>query len=84
MPRVILSAADELPTAFPPPEMITCSVCRGTGGGVNGLIDPARLAVLSDALEEAGCPDETLLAHLRSPGPHVRGCWVLDLVLGKE
>jgi hypothetical protein len=50
----------------------------------DGTLDPARLAVLSDALEEAGCDDETVLGHLRSPGPHVRGCHVLDLILGKE
>jgi hypothetical protein len=49
-----------------------------------GLIDPAHLAVLSDALEEAGCTDTNILAHLRSPGPHVRGCWALDLILGKS
>jgi hypothetical protein len=42
-----------------------------------------RLPILGDALEEAGCADEAILAHLRSPGPHVRGCWALDLVLGK-
>ena len=40
-----------------------------------------RLAVLADALEEAGSPDE-LVAHLRGPGPHVRGCWCVDLILG--
>jgi hypothetical protein len=50
----------------------------------SGHLDNARLAVLSDALEEAGCTDEAILHHLRSPGPHVRGCWVLDLVLGKS
>ena len=50
----------------------------------SGLLDPARLAVLSDALEEAGCANADLLSHLRSPGPHVRGCWALDLILGKE
>ncbi|MGL4549836.1 MAG: hypothetical protein ACRC33_01510 [Gemmataceae bacterium] len=49
-----------------------------------GLLDPARLSVLSDALEEAGCSNEVLLAHLRDRGPHVRGCWALDLVLGKS
>jgi hypothetical protein len=49
----------------------------------SGHLDPGRLAVLSDALEEAGCTDADLLSHLRSPGPHVRGCWALDLVLGK-
>jgi hypothetical protein len=41
------------------------------------------MAVLADALEEAGCADRALLSHLRGPGPHVRGCWALDLVLGK-
>jgi hypothetical protein len=49
-----------------------------------GHLDPARLAVLADALEEAGCADADLLGHLRGPGPHVRGCWALDLCLGKE
>jgi hypothetical protein len=44
---------------------------------------PARLTILADALEDADCTDEVILSHLRSPGPHVRGCWALDLVLGK-
>jgi hypothetical protein len=43
-----------------------------------------RLPVLADALEDAGADLPDLLSHLRSPGPHVRGCWALDLVLGKE
>jgi hypothetical protein len=43
-----------------------------------------RLAALADALEEAGCQDARILAHCRGPGPHVRGCWVVDLILGKE
>ncbi len=42
------------------------------------------LPVLADALAEAGCTDEALLTHCRGPGPHVRGCWVLDLMLGKD
>ena len=49
-----------------------------------GTLEPARLAVLADALEDAGCTDGDLLTHLRGPGPHVRGCWVVDLLLGKE
>ena len=49
-----------------------------------GSLGAARLAVLADALEEAGCADQTALDHLRGPGPHVRGCWVVDLLLGKE
>jgi hypothetical protein len=43
-----------------------------------------RMAVLADALEKAGCRDPDILAHCRGPGPHVRGCWLLDLLLGKE
>lgn len=74
----------------------------------DGTLDPECLAVLSDALEEAGCDDEAILRHLRGEiqvyawrewktgaeyklaqwrsltGPHVRGCWALDLILGKE
>ena len=42
-----------------------------------------RLPLLADALEDAGCTDADLLAHCRGPGPHVRGCWVVDLLLGK-
>jgi hypothetical protein len=43
-----------------------------------------RLPVLADALEEAGCTEAGLLTHLRGPGPHVRGCWALDLILGRS
>jgi hypothetical protein len=48
-----------------------------------GTLDRERLAVLADALEEAGCTDSDLLGHLRGPGLHVRGCFALDLLLGK-
>jgi hypothetical protein len=50
-----------------------------------GHLDPARLGVLCDALLDAGCPEEhELLTHLRSPGLHVRGCFAIDLITGKE
>jgi hypothetical protein len=49
---------------------------------VNRAFD--RLPLLADALEDAGCTDTDLLGHLRGPGPHVRGCWAVDLVLGKS
>jgi hypothetical protein len=49
-----------------------------------GTLDPTSLAVLADALEEAGCDQPDLLSHLRGPGPHVRGCWAVDLILGKS
>jgi predicted enzyme related to lactoylglutathione lyase len=42
------------------------------------------LPILHDALLDAGCDNQDILDHLRSPGPHVRGCWVIDLILGKE
>lgn len=51
--------------------------------GLGRFLDIDRLLVLSDALEEAGCEDTGILNHLRG-GVHVRGCWVLDLLLGKE
>jgi hypothetical protein len=43
-----------------------------------------RLPILADALEDAGCDNVDILAHCRGPGPHVRGCWVVDLILGKQ
>jgi hypothetical protein len=49
-----------------------------------GTLDPARLAVLADALEEAGVTDPDLLDHRRGPDFHVRGCYVLDALLGKS
>jgi hypothetical protein len=42
-----------------------------------------RLPILADALEDAGCDNADLLAHCRGDGEHVRGCWAVDLVLGK-
>ena len=41
------------------------------------------LSILADALEAEGCGDGDLLAHCRSESEHVRGCWVVDLILGK-
>lgn len=90
-----------------------CPGCHGTGRVEDGTLDPARLEILADALEEAGvpsiwCPEcnaepkrtkcehavclvhdrlteiHPLLAHLRSPAPHVRGCWAVDLIRGLD
>jgi len=105
------------------PPLAWCNHCAEDGGWwadavareSDGTLDPVRLAVLADALEEAGCDSEPcgplcavehsgtrhtpdpcprcgnsgrvphpLLAHLRDPGPHVRGCWAVDAVLGRE
>jgi hypothetical protein len=46
--------------------------------------DFSSMPILADALQDAGCDNEEILNHCRGPGPHVRGCWVVDLVLGKE
>jgi len=43
-----------------------------------------RLPILADALEEAGCDNADILNHCRQTGEHVRGCWVVDLLLGKK
>jgi hypothetical protein len=67
-----------------PMALALAQVAYGERSLPEGHLDNARLGVLSDALEEPGCADEALLSHLRSPGPHVRGCWALDLVLGKK
>ena len=83
---------------FRPPPPLAASVLGWDGGTVKrlaegayeqrnmsaGTLDPARVAVLADALEEAGCTDAGLLGHLRGPGRHVRGCWAVDLLLGKR
>jgi hypothetical protein len=49
-----------------------------------GTLEPERLAVLADALEEAGCADADIVGHLRGLGAvHVRGCWVIDSLTGR-
>jgi hypothetical protein len=51
---------------------------------INDEGDFSRVPILADALEEAGCMDDVILGHLRNGQPHVRGCWVVDLVLKKK
>lgn len=46
--------------------------------------DFTAMPILGDALEDAGCGDEDVLNHCRGPGVHVRGCWVVDQLLGKK
>ncbi|QJW96082.1 hypothetical protein FTUN_3636 [Frigoriglobus tundricola] len=46
--------------------------------------DFGAMPVLADALQDAGCDSDDILSHCRGPGPHARGCWVVDRVLGKE
>jgi hypothetical protein len=46
--------------------------------------DFTLMPILADALEDAGCDNENILAHCRGSGPHVRGCWVIELLLRRE
>jgi hypothetical protein len=46
--------------------------------------DFSDMPVLADALEEAGCTNPDILNHCRSRGEHVRGCWVVDALLGRS
>ena len=43
-----------------------------------------RMPILAGALQDAGCDHPDILSHCREPGTHVRGCWAVDLVMGKE
>jgi hypothetical protein len=52
--------------------------------GMHESGDLSAMPVLADALEEAGCDDAAVLGHCRSAGPHVPGCWVLDLLQAKR
>jgi hypothetical protein len=46
--------------------------------------DFSAMPILADALQDASCDNEDVLTHCRGQGSHVRGCWVVDLCLGKE
>jgi hypothetical protein len=46
--------------------------------------DFGAMPILADALQDAGCDSDDILDHCRGDGPHARGCWVVDLILGKE
>ncbi|WP_238602892.1 hypothetical protein [Fimbriiglobus ruber] len=65
------------------PSCLTSSVhVLATGIYADRTFD--RLPILADALQDAGCDNEEILQHCRGPGPHARGCWAVDLLLGKE
>jgi hypothetical protein len=77
------------PLPFRPIVLDPSWLCRN-GATVRGLAEGIydewafdRLPILGDALEEAGCANAEILDHCRHGGPHVRGCWVVDLILGK-
>src|SRR5262249_35647373 len=70
------------PVAFAPAWRTSAAI--GLAESMYEARDCAAMPILADALEEAGCEQPDILAHCRGPGPHVRGCWVVDLVLGKH
>jgi hypothetical protein len=70
------------PVAFDPSWLTSTAVAIAKG--MYESRDFAAMPLLADALQDAGCADERILDHCRGPGPHVKGCWVVDLVLGKE
>jgi hypothetical protein len=70
------------PAALDPSWLTSTVVLLGRGIYEERAFD--RLPILADALQDAGCDNADVLDHCRGPGPHVRGCWVVDLVLGKE
>jgi len=53
-------------------------------GAIYRSNDFACMPILADALEDTGCTDADILTHCRQPGEHVRGCWVVDLLLAKR
>jgi hypothetical protein len=71
------------PVLSPPVSAWKGSVVRRTAERIYAANDFRLIPVLADAIEDAGCADPDLLGHLRGPGPHVRGCWAVDLVLGR-
>jgi hypothetical protein len=65
------------------PSWLTSTVVA-LAGGIYDERAFDRLPILADALQDAGCEHPDILAHCHSDGPHVRGCWVVDLILGKQ
>jgi hypothetical protein len=75
--------SNPLRSPTPAPSWLTPTVIAlATGIYADRAFD--RMPILADALEDAGCEDANILSHCRGDGAHVRGCWVIDLLLGKE
>jgi hypothetical protein len=70
------------PVALDPSWLTSAVVALATGIYADRASD--RLPILADALQDAGCDNADVLDHCRGDGRHVRGCWVVDLLLGKE
>ena len=86
--RLIEDIADPLRNSTPP---VGAAVLTWHGGLVVQLAREiydeqafVRLPILADALLDAGCDNEELICHCRRRDDHVRGCWALDVVIGKS
>jgi hypothetical protein len=81
------SIREIFPNPFAPPRFDPAWRTSTVVALARGIYDERafdRLPILADALQDAGCDNDDLLAHCRGPGPHVRGCWALDLCLGLD
>jgi hypothetical protein len=81
--REVLGNPFRVPTISPAWREWDRGTVRAIAERVAETWDFSALPVLADALQDAGCEDEYLLAHLRSAGPHAPGCWALEAVLGR-
>jgi hypothetical protein len=70
------------PVALDPSWLTSTAVALATGIYAERAFD--RMPILADALQDAGCYHPDVLSHCRGGGPHARGCWVVDLILGKS
>jgi hypothetical protein len=85
--RDILGPLPFRPVTIPPAVLAWdngCVVKLAAGIDEERDFSQERTGVLADALEEAGVTDQEILGHLRGPGPHIRGCHVVDLLLARE
>ncbi len=70
------------PVAFDP--VWNTSTVVALAQGMYAERDFSAMPILADALQDAGCDNDDVLNHCRGPGPHVRGCWVVDAILSKS
>ena len=89
--RSVLLLRDIFGNPFRPSPPLPAAVLAWNDGTVRRIAEGIyeerafdRLPILADALLDAGCDGEALIQHCRGDGPHVRGCWAVDLILGKE
>jgi hypothetical protein len=82
--KVFEQFADRLPRCIHINDSWLTSTVTNLATSISAENAFGRLPILADALEDAGCDNADILNHCRQPREHVRGCWVVDLVLGKS